>query len=104
MIPCICIDDKARPADFPLSKWVEEGNKYNIVAAAVILPQGILGFQVNEIQMDANCYPYKYFSSHRFIFEDKYKKAIFEMVMGERDYSEVDPAIMNDASIVSFVS
>jgi hypothetical protein len=54
--------------------------------------------------MDADCYPYKYFSSHRFILEDKYKNAIFDMVMGDRDYAEVDPAIMTDISLVSFVS
>lgn len=104
MIPCICVDDLSRPADFPLSKWVKDGEKYNIVGASIVLPQGILGFQLSEIDMDANCYPYKYFSAHRFVFDVKYKDAIFDMVMGDRDHSEVNPSIMTDVSVISFVS
>jgi hypothetical protein len=104
MIPCICIDDQDRPSDFPLSKWPVEGETYHIVAATVVLPQGILGFRVNEIKMDTSCYPYKYFSSHRFAIDTDFKKQLFEMVMGLDENEDIDIDSIIQTEKIGFVS
>ena len=103
MIPCICIDDENRPNDIPLSKWLKEGENYHITSATVVLPQGILGFKLKEIELDANCLPYSYYSSHRFIFEENYLKAVQNMVMDAGGIDEmferfIEPMKMGQAS------
>lgn len=104
MIPCICIDDDNRPSDFPLSKWPKVGEMYHITAATVVLPQGILGFRLNEIKMDTSCYPYKYFSSHRFAIDTNHNKAIYEMVMGTAEEEGIDAEDFIKAQQIGFVS
>lgn len=104
MIPCVCIDDSNRPNDFPLSKWVNEGQEYTIVEATIVLPQGILGVKLKEIEMNADCYPYKFFASSRFVFDVRFKKAIFDMVMGKKEYENVDSDILTESSEIGFVS
>jgi hypothetical protein len=104
MIPCICIDDKGRPADFPLSKWLVEDGLYHIVAATVVLPQGILGFRLHEVKMDSSCYPYKFFSSHRFAIDEQFKKQLFEMVMGIDENEGIDIDGIIESQKIGFVS
>jgi hypothetical protein len=81
MIRCICIDDRDRPADFPLSKWVKDGEAYHINFAQVVLPQGIIAFQLEEIDLDESCYPYQYFAGNRFVIDARDKKKLERLVM-----------------------
>lgn len=81
MIPCICIDDSNRPNDIPLSKWVKEGDTYHVIHATIVLPQGILGIKLNEIDLDANCIPYTFFSANRFAFDHKDMDSMKNMIM-----------------------
>lgn len=89
MIKCICINDKDRPNDIPLSKWVKEGSVYTIIFAATVLPQKELGFQFDEITLDESCAPYEYFMAKRFGFtKDEFLKLeAFIKECGEVDQS-----------------
>ena len=81
MIKCICIDDRYRPADFPLSKWVKDGQEYHINFAQVVLPQGVVAFQLEEIDLDDSCYPYQYFMGNRFVIELKDREKLEQLIM-----------------------
>lgn len=62
----ICINDKGRPNEIPMNKWVKEGNEYTVLEAIKCNPQGgILGFKLAEIDL-TGCEPYLYFAASRF--------------------------------------
>ena len=93
MIRCICIDDRLRPNDIPLSKWVKEGEEYNIIFATVVLPQGLLAFQLQEIDLDNTCYPYQYFAANRFAIDyedmDRLEKLVMDSAKAKDFYKQV---------------
>lgn len=66
MIECRCIDDKNRPSDLPLSKWVKEEEKYHITFVTLCLPQKVFGYSLYEKPLGPECSPYEYFISTRF--------------------------------------
>jgi len=88
MIRCICIDDSARPNDLPLSKWVKEGEEYHIIFATVVLPQGLLAFQLHEIDLDNTCYPYQFFSAYRFAIDFEDREKLEKLVMDSAEANE----------------
>lgn len=88
MIPCICIDDKGRPSDFPLSKWIKEQQEYHIIDVVTVLPQHELGVTLTEITLDATCYPYKFFLAKRFAFTEENYKKLIEMVKSKNETKE----------------
>lgn len=71
MIPCICIDDSNKPADFPESKWVKKNTMYHIIDAVILLPSMSTGFKLHELPLDDSCYPYLYFDYSRFIIAEE---------------------------------
>ena len=89
MIECFCINDKDRPNDVPLSKWVKEGDTYNIIYATVVLPQNILAFQLQEIDLDDKCFPYQYFSSERFVISENDISKLHKLVMDSAEANSV---------------
>jgi len=94
MIPCICIDDKGRPSDFPLSKWIKEKQEYHIVDVVTVLPQHELGVTLAEINLDATCYPYKFFLAKRFGFTKENFQKIIELVQNTNENKEFDYDIL----------
>jgi hypothetical protein len=77
MILCKCIDDSNRPGDFPLSKWVKEGEEYHITYAVRLLPQNVLGYSLYEKPIGPECFPYEYFT--RFAIRDEDVEALEKM-------------------------
>jgi len=59
-----CVDDKNRPNEIPINKWVKEGEKYTVIGAE-ICPGGILAFTLEEIDL-SDCFPYRHFAARRF--------------------------------------
>lgn len=61
----MCINDKNRPAEIPVEKWVVEEDWYTVVKV-VQMSNGVLGFVLEEITLTEDNYPYKSFGAHRF--------------------------------------
>jgi dihydropteroate synthase len=94
MIPCICIDDKGRPGDFPLSKWIKEQQEYHVTSVITVLPQNELGVTLAEIELDATCYPYKFFLAKRFGFTKENFQKLIELVQNTNETKEFDYDIL----------
>jgi hypothetical protein len=66
-----CINDKNRPSEIPIDKWLVKGTEYTISAFdKLAMLGGELGVQVEELDI-SDCAPYTYFAASRFgIVED----------------------------------
>lgn len=61
-----CINDKGRPNEIPISKWIKQGEVYTVLKAMKCNSQGgLLGFELEEIDLKG-CEPYLYFAANRF--------------------------------------
>ena len=87
MVECVCIDDKNRPKEIPLHKWVKEGNTYNIIYTVTVLPQKELGVVLSEIELTDNELPYEYFLARRFAFTEENLKKLIELI---KDCNDTD--------------
>jgi len=90
MIECICVDDKNKPSTIPPHKWINKGNKYNIIAARVVLPQKQLAVQLLEISLDDSCAPFTYFLGKRFMIKEDDMLNLIELI---KETIEVDNSI-----------
>lgn len=62
----ICVFDKGRPENIPISKWVKKGDKYTIINVERMLMQdGVYGVKLAEIDL-SDYFPYTRFASTRF--------------------------------------
>ena len=87
MVECICIDDKNRPKEIPVNKWVKEGNTYHIIYTVTVLPQKELGVVLSEIELTDNELPYEYFLARRFAFTEENLKKLIELI---KDCNDTD--------------
>jgi hypothetical protein len=61
-----CINDKGRPNEIPLSKWIKKDQEYTVLKMMKCNTQGgLLGFELAEIDL-TGCNPYLYFAANRF--------------------------------------
>lgn len=62
-----CINDKDFPNQIPLHKHPKKGNMYTVIKVVKCNVQGgLLGYELEEIQLGPDELPYKYFSANRF--------------------------------------
>ena len=90
MVKCICIDDKKKPKEIPVNKWVKEGNEYHVIFTVTCLPQKVLGFHLAEIELTDECLPYEYFLGIRFAFNAKDIPALIELIKNCTDLTDFD--------------
>ena len=64
MFEVLCINDKGRPGEVPGSQWVKQNEIYTVIKVVNCLGQGIQGYELEEIKIDAALY--KYFAASRF--------------------------------------
>jgi hypothetical protein len=68
MARCICINDKNRPKEIGVDKWVKKDMPYTIIDIQVINKQNkILAVQLEEIDLDETNHPYYFFRLDRFM-------------------------------------
>lgn len=60
----ICVDDSHKPAEVPSNQWIKKDEIYTVIKVVNCLGQGIKGFELAEIKIDAALY--KYFAADRF--------------------------------------
>ena len=80
MVECICINDKNRPKEIPVNKWVKKGQPYTVIYTVTVLPQKQLAFHLDEIELDESCHPYEYFLANRFAFTEDNLKLLMELI------------------------
>jgi hypothetical protein len=91
-IPCICIDDKNRPEVIPISKWVKEGDEYNITHVYLHKFQdgGIQGVSLYEKPLDESCAPYETFRLTRFAFTEEGISMLVELITNCTELNDFD--------------
>ena len=85
MIPCICINDKNKPQQIPESRWVKEGEEYNIIYATYSIPSKTLGFYLQELELNESCEPYEFYKSNRFAVSEENLEKLIDFI---RDCNE----------------
>ena len=63
----MCVNDKNRPQEIPANKWVVNGEVYTLIAVQPLLSSNSMGFELAEIQLGEDCFPYHYFNPDRFV-------------------------------------
>lgn len=86
-IECICINDKNRPKEIPVNKWIKKDEKYTVIYTVTVLPQKQLAFHLAEIDLDETCHPYTYFLASRFAFTEENLLKLIELI---KDCSDTD--------------
>ena len=89
-VEVICIDDKNRPNEVPLNRWIKKGTTYHIIEIAKLNAQGgIYGCKLAEINND-DLVPYQFFRLNRFASKaDLLEAAILEAI----DISELEEVL-----------
>jgi hypothetical protein len=62
----ICINDKHKPKEIPIEKWIKYGEMYTLIGVQHLLSSDKLGFELAEIKLGEDCFPYHYFDPNRF--------------------------------------
>jgi len=70
MVLAICINDKGKPNEIPLSKWVKKGRIYEVDWIGV-LENGRYNVHLKSPVLGDDCFPYTGFSVTRFRFNKK---------------------------------
>ena len=83
----ICLDDKNKPKEIPESKFVKEGEWYELLMVIRCMPGNIIGFQFVSPELDETCLPYICYLGTRFAMLEKDIKE-FEQLC--RDCSDLD--------------
>jgi hypothetical protein len=63
----MCINDKNRPQEIPVEKWVTNGEVYTLIGVQPLLSSNSMGFELAELPLGDECFPYHYFNPERFI-------------------------------------
>lgn len=90
-LKCVCIDDKNRPNEVPLNRWVKKGEQYTITQIDYMNTQNrIIGVKLMEIDND-DLFPYQYFRGSRFAVSEN---DIIEMNIEGVDISDLEQQLV----------
>ena len=89
-IPCICIDDKNRPLEVPVSKWVVKEQEYHITHVYHQYQQkGIKGVELAEFDI-SDCVPYNCYRLDRFAFTEENLLKLIELMQQCTELNNID--------------
>lgn len=66
-IKIMCVDDANKPQEIPQDKWITRGEVYTLIGVQPLLSSNSMGFELAEIKLGEECFPYHYFNPNRFI-------------------------------------
>ena len=66
MLKVICINDKNKPSKIPYSEWIVEGSVYTVRKIVPLALGNQLGFELEEVSLSPDSFPYEYYSASRF--------------------------------------
>lgn len=62
----VCINDKAKPKEFPSHLWIKKGETYTVADAKYLTRQHMtIGYKLYEIDIPEDC-QYQFFLANRF--------------------------------------
>jgi len=67
----MCVNDKNRPQEIPANKWLQAGVTYTLIGVQPLLSSNSMGFELAEITLGEDCFPYHYFNPDRFVPVDQ---------------------------------
>lgn len=88
-IPCICIDDKNRPSEIPVEKWIKEGEVYHITHVFKMVQMNMIqGCELKERDI-SECIPFNCFRMDRFAIAKDSLPQMIEMIRRCNNLNEV---------------
>lgn len=88
-IPCICINDKDRPSEIPVERWIKDGETYHVTHIFKMMQQNMLqGCELKELDI-SDCIPFTCFRIDRFLFQKEHLPEIIEMIKRCSDLNEI---------------
>jgi hypothetical protein len=81
MFKVVCVNDQNKPKKIPLSEWVVQGNVYTVRRVVPLALGNKLGFELEEVALSPDSFPYEFYSASRFKpTEDEKEIAKYEEV------------------------
>ena len=86
----ICINDKNRPNEIPVSKWITKGEKYHITWIYNQMQQkGIKGVELAERDI-SDCIPFNCFNLNRFAIHKDDTGLLMDLFKECTDYNDTE--------------
>lgn len=79
----MCVNDKNKPQEIPQDKWVKIGEIYTLIGVQPLLSSNSMGFELAEITLGEDCFPYHYFNPNRFVPIDEKEIEAIEAELNE---------------------
>jgi hypothetical protein len=79
----MCVDDKNQPQEIPLEKRVVSGEIYTLIGVQHLLSSNSMGFELAEIKLGEESFPYHYFNPERFVPIDEQEMQEVEAELDE---------------------
>jgi hypothetical protein len=90
MCRAICINDKERPKEIPVEKWIKENEEYTIIWVYYSIPSKTMAFELAEITLDETCTPYSSFSAKRFAIHKDDLEEFLQLMKDCTEFNDVD--------------
>lgn len=74
MFKVVCVNHHNKPKKIPLSEWVVQGNVYTVRRVVPLALGNQLGFELEEVSLSPDSFPYEYYSASRFILLEDEKE------------------------------
>lgn len=87
-IPCLCINNKNRPAEVLPQNWINEGTEYTINHIYYHSKQGIQGVLLDEVQTKSE--KYTSYRLDRFAFREESLQDLIELLSLCTELNKVD--------------
>lgn len=102
MCRAICINDKERPKEIPIEKWIKENQEYTIVWVYYSVPSKTMAFELAEITLDETCAPYGSFSAKRFAIHKDDWDEFLKLVEDCTEFNDVDVTELVESEIETY--
>ena len=86
----ICVDNENRPKEIPLNIWLKKDQEYHVTHIYYHYQQKKQGFELSEIFLDDNCFPFVSFDSSRFRVPQEEIKKLFQMLKECTNLDDID--------------
>ncbi len=68
MLKVVCINAQNKPDKIPLTEWLIQGEIYTVRKVVnMALMNNQVGFELEEVSLSPDSFPYEYYSASRFI-------------------------------------